>query len=51
MLGVSPELFPLCVVTEWMVNGNIMDFISTHREANRLRLVRPIITSLLAIEY
>ena len=42
VLGVSPKLFPLCVITEWMVDGNIMDFTSKHPEVNRLRLVRPI---------
>ena len=42
MLGVSPKLFPLCVITEWMVDGNIMDFTSKNPEVNRLRLVRPI---------
>ena len=41
-LGISPKLFPLCVITEWMVDGNIMDFTSKHPEVNRLRLVRPI---------
>ena len=40
VLGVSPKLFPLCVVTEWIVNGNIADFISEHPDVNRLRLVR-----------
>jgi len=40
VLGVSPKLFPLCIITEWMTNGNIMDFASKHPEANRLHLVR-----------
>ena len=39
VLGVSPKLFPLCVITEWMINGNIMDFTSEHPEVNRFRLV------------
>jgi len=42
VLGVSPKLFPLCVITEWMVGGNIVEFVSKHPEFNRLRLVRPI---------
>ncbi|KAF9648292.1 hypothetical protein BDM02DRAFT_3096756, partial [Thelephora ganbajun] len=42
ILGVSLELFPLCVITGWMIDGNIMDFTSKHPEVNRLRLVRPI---------
>jgi len=41
VLGVSPKLFPLCAITEWMVEGNIMDFTSKHPEVNCLRLVRP----------
>ena len=40
VLGISPKLFPLCIVSEWMINGNILDFTSAHPEANRLRLVR-----------
>ena len=40
VLGVSPKLFPLCVITEWMIDGNILDFASTYPKANRLRLVR-----------
>ena len=42
VLGISPNLSPLCVITEWMIDGNIMDFMSKHPEANRLRLVCPI---------
>ena len=42
VLGVSPKLFPLCIVSEWMIDGNIMDFVSKHPEVNRLRLVREI---------
>jgi len=41
VFGVSPQLFPLCIITEWMVDGNILDFTSKHPEVNRLRLVRP----------
>ena len=29
----------MSVATEWMIYGNIVDFVSTHHEANRLRLV------------
>ncbi|KAF9781366.1 kinase-like domain-containing protein [Thelephora terrestris] len=39
VLGISPELFPLCIVSEWMIDGNILDFISAHPELNRLRLL------------
>ena len=40
VLGISPKLFPLCIVSEWMIDGNIMDFTLNHPEVNRLRLVR-----------
>ncbi|KAF9648289.1 kinase-like protein [Thelephora ganbajun] len=39
VLGVSQKLFPLCVITEWMTDGNIMDFTSERPEVNRLRLL------------
>ena len=42
VLGVAPQPSPLCTVTEWMTNGNIMEFTSTRPEVNRLRLVRMI---------
>ena len=42
VLGVSPKLFPLCIITNWMVGGDIMDFTSKHPRVNHLRLVRPI---------
>ena len=42
VLGVAPKLFPFCIITEWMENGNIMDFVSKHPDVNRLRLVRQI---------
>ena len=42
VLGVSQELVPLCVVTERMTGGNIVDFTSDHPEVNCLCLVSPI---------
>ena len=39
VLGISPKLFPLCVVTEWMINGNIVDFVFNNPEINCLHLV------------
>ena len=45
VLGVSQDPFPLCVITEWMLNGNIMNFTAKHPEVNCLRLVRPISVS------
>ena len=41
VLGVSPKLFPLCIISGWMIDGNIMSFILKHPRVNRLRLVRP----------
>jgi len=29
------------MVSEWMTNGNINQFVKTHQEANRFELVRP----------
>ena len=29
------------MVSKWMTNGNINEFVATHREANRFKLVRP----------
>ena len=28
------------MVSEWMVNGNINEFVKVHRDANRFKLVR-----------
>ena len=42
VLGFSPKPFQLCIVSEWIVGGNVVDFTSKHPEVNRLRLVRPI---------
>ena len=45
VLGTSPKLFPLCIVSEWMINGNIMIFAARYcPEINRLRLVRSIVS-------
>lgn len=46
VLGVSPELFPICVISELMIDGDVMDFTSRHPEVNRLRIVRPFFVSL-----
>ena len=45
VLGVSQDPFPLCLITEWMLDGSIVDFTAKHPEVNRLRLVRPISVS------
>ncbi|KAF9781279.1 kinase-like domain-containing protein [Thelephora terrestris] len=39
VLGISPKLFPLCIVSEWMVDGNILQFTTQRPEVNRLRLL------------
>jgi len=56
LLGVSVSVDPRCfrILTEWMPNGNVMQYAKSNREANRLRLVIPFIilprSSLLQID-
>jgi serine/threonine protein kinase len=38
-LGVSTTLFSLCMVCEWMGNGNVMRYLKRNPAANRLHLV------------
>ena len=38
-LGVSETLFSFCIISPWLRNGNIVEYIQKHREANRLHLV------------
>ncbi|KAF5345362.1 hypothetical protein D9758_008509 [Tetrapyrgos nigripes] len=38
-LGVSTTLFPLCLISTWMSNGNIMSFLRAHPQANRVELL------------
>ena len=45
VLGICPKLFPLCIISDWVINGNILDFTSANPEVNRLRLVRRIFFS------
>ena len=40
LLGVMMIKDQLTMVSEWMVNGNINEFIKAHRDANRFDLVR-----------
>ena len=40
LLGVMMIDDQLTMVSEWMVNGNINEFIKAHRDANRFDLVR-----------
>ena len=39
LLGVMMDNNQLAMVSEWMANGNINEFIKTHRDANRFELV------------
>lgn len=39
--GVAPKLFDFCMVSRWMVNGNILNYVRKNPAADRLRLVRP----------
>ena len=39
-LGVSsPDLFDLCMVSEWMEYGNLLSYVKKRPDANRLNLV------------
>jgi len=40
VIQVSETLFPLCIVSPWMPDGNIMQYVRKHDDANRLMLVR-----------
>ena len=39
LLGVTMGKRLFAMVSEWMVNGNINEFIGAHRDANRFKLV------------
>ena len=41
LLGVMMNNDQFAMVSEWMVNGNINEFVKMHREANRFKLVGP----------
>ncbi|TDL22635.1 kinase-like protein [Rickenella mellea] len=39
-LGISdPKLFPLCMVSQWMANGNLLVYLRRYPRANRLNLL------------
>jgi hypothetical protein len=38
--GVAPKLFEFCMVSQWMVHGNILSYLEKYTGANRLELVR-----------
>jgi len=39
LLGVTMDNNQFVMVSEWMTNGNINEFIEAHRDANRFELV------------
>jgi serine/threonine protein kinase len=45
LLGVSVSKNPLHfrIISEWMPNGNVMEYIGSNPEVNRLRLVSPVL--------
>ena len=36
--GVAPKLFEFCMVSRWMPNGDILEYITKYPEVNRLEL-------------
>ena len=41
-LGVSDAPAPLSMVSEWMPNGNVRDYVRKNPETSRLHLVREV---------
>ena len=39
LIGVTMSDNQFTMVSEWMVNGNVNEFVKTHRDANRFELV------------
>ena len=37
--GVAPGLFEFCTVSQWMVHGNIFNYVKIYPDVNRLELV------------
>ena len=42
-MSSDPEYFR--IISEWMPNGNVMEYLNSNPEANRLRLVSPVVHS------
>jgi hypothetical protein len=38
-LGVSEKLFPFCIISPWLPNGNIIEYTRKNRGVNRWQLV------------
>ena len=45
-MGVTMDDFYFAMVSEWMTNGNINEFIEENQGVNRLELVRSILLSM-----
>jgi len=41
-LGVSTDMFKLCMVSEWMPQGNISNYVATHPDADRTSLLKDV---------
>ena len=39
LLGVAMSNSQFAMVSEWMMNGNVNEYIKTHKDANRFELV------------
>ena len=37
--GIAPGLFEICAVSEWMGNGNMLQYVRSNQGADRARLV------------
>jgi hypothetical protein len=37
--GVIPELFEFCMVSRWMDNGNMLEYVRTKEQVDRVGLV------------
>ena len=37
--GVAPHLFPFCMVSDWMENGNMLEYVKNNPDADRFGLV------------
>ena len=42
LIGVTMSEVQFAMVSDWMVNGNVNDFVKAHPDANRLELVGPL---------
>jgi hypothetical protein len=52
LIGVMMSETQFAMISDWMVNGNINDFVRAHPDANRLGLVGSLLkASLLFIDY